>query len=73
MLVLSIRTENRLNKFVFYVGLNEQAAEITANLLEQAKHEARQRNCERRSLLTSGNMYLAYCHLRLGGCSSGLK
>jgi hypothetical protein len=42
MLVPSIRTANRLNKFVFYVGLSEQAEEITANLLEQAKHGERQ-------------------------------
>ena len=51
MLVLSIRTANRLNKFVFYVGLNEQAEEITANLLEQAKHG------ERQGVIVRGNVY----------------
>jgi hypothetical protein len=42
MLVLPIRTANRFNKFVFYTRLSEKAAEITANLLEQAKHGERQ-------------------------------
>jgi len=49
MLVLSMRTANRLNKFVFYVGLSEQAEEITANLLEQAKHR------ERRGVIVRGD------------------
>jgi len=51
MLVLSIRTENRLNRFVFYVGLSEQAEEITADLLEQAKH------AERQGVLVRGDVY----------------
>jgi hypothetical protein len=42
MLVLSIRTANRLNKFVLYVGLSEQTEEMAVNLLEQAKHGKRQ-------------------------------
>ena len=51
MLVLSIRTENRLNKFVFYAGLSEQTEEITADLLEQAKHR------ERQGVIVRGDVY----------------